>query len=157
ARGSPCLTRPTPGYGISRHAGGRWVSAGDIAERMRTGAALQQALHEMEAIMRNAPVGIILFTRERRIVRTNARCAEVFGYAADELIGAPARVLYRSDADYKALGREAGPLLARAKSFQTELFLRRKDGVDIWANRSSSGSAPSSGCATWRCTTRSPA
>jgi len=50
----------------------------DITDVKRTEEALHQTLREMEAIMRNAPVGII-FTRERRIFRYNRKLAEMFG------------------------------------------------------------------------------
>jgi PAS domain S-box-containing protein len=49
----------------------------DIDEATRTEDALHQTLNEMEAIMQNAPVGVIV-TRERRIVRYNPRFVEMF-------------------------------------------------------------------------------
>jgi len=85
------------------------VSAEDIAERMRTGAALQQALREMEAIMRNAPVGII-FTRDRRIVQANAKFNEIFRFVV------------------------AAPLLSQGRPFQTQMPMRSQDGSDVWIN-----------------------
>jgi PAS domain S-box-containing protein len=48
----------------------------DITDAKRTELALHQTLREMEAIMRNAPLGII-FTRERRILRYNANVMPV--------------------------------------------------------------------------------
>ncbi len=105
----------------------------DITDAKRTEEALHQTLREMEAIMRNAPVGII-FTRERRILRYNRRLAEMFGFEGDEGVGLPARVLYRSDDEYRALGEIAAPLLSKGLPFQHELFMRRKDGSDFWLN-----------------------
>src|SRR5438552_17247876 len=73
--------------------------------------ALRQVQREMEAIMRNAPLGIG-FTRERRIVRYNARWAEMFGFEGDEAVGQPARITFLSDEHYAELGEVAGPLLS---------------------------------------------
>jgi len=95
--------------------------------------ALRQTRREMDAIMHNAPVGIG-FTRERRIVRYNARWAEMFGFDGDEAVGRLARVTYVSDEAYDAVAREAGPLLSAGKPFQTEHFMRRKDGSTFWTS-----------------------
>jgi PAS domain S-box-containing protein len=105
----------------------------DITDAKRTEEALHQTLREMEAIMRNAPLGIV-FTRERHILRYNAKLAEMFGFDGDQAVDLPARVLYRSDEEYEALGEVAAPLLSRGLPFQTELFMRKQDGSDFWVN-----------------------
>ena len=51
----------------------------DITEAKRTQEELQQSLRQMEAMMRNAPVGIG-FSRSRNIVHYNRRFGEMFGY-----------------------------------------------------------------------------
>jgi len=105
----------------------------DISEARRTQEALKQALREMEAIMRNASVGVLI-TRDRCMVRYNANFAEMFGFAGDAGLGQPARLLYRSDDEYSATGAEAGPLLGSGRPFQRELWMRHQDGHDIWVN-----------------------
>jgi diguanylate cyclase (GGDEF)-like protein/PAS domain S-box-containing protein len=105
----------------------------DIGKVKRTEEALHRTLREMEAIMHNAPVGIA-FTHDRRLVRYNAKFAEMFGFVGDRGIGLPGRVIYRSDADYEATGQVAAPLLSAGRPFQTEMYLRRQDGSDFWAS-----------------------
>jgi PAS domain S-box-containing protein len=95
--------------------------------------AKRQIEREMEAIMRNAPVGIG-FTKNRLIVRYNARWAEMFGFVGDEAVGKPARITYLSDEHYAQLSSVAGPLLSAGKPFQTEHFMRRKDGTPFWVS-----------------------
>src|SRR5215510_12988669 len=98
-----------------------------------TGSALRRSLREMEAIMQNASLGIV-FTRDRRITRYNPKFSEMYGYVGHDVTGLPARVLYRSDEEYDAVGRIAAPLLSEGKSFQRELYMRRRDGSDLWVN-----------------------
>lgn len=105
----------------------------DITSAKATSDALKQTLEEMEALMRNASVGILI-TEARRMVHYNPRFAEMFGYENDAGIGQLARVLYRSDEEYTEVGDQAGPLLSHAQPFQTELFMRRRNGSDIWIN-----------------------
>ncbi|HEX6708255.1 MAG TPA: PAS domain S-box protein [Albitalea sp.] len=105
----------------------------DIQVAKQTQEVLHQTLRQMEALMRNAPVGII-FTRDRRILRYNPRLAEMCGFDGDEAVGQSARIMYRSDEEYDSLGAVAAPLLSRGLPFHTELFMRRRDGSDFWVN-----------------------
>ena len=105
----------------------------DVSEERRSEAMLRKTLREMEAIMLNASVGVV-FTRERRIVRYNPKFQELFGIDGDSGLGVPARVLYRTDEEYLAVGRVAGPLLSQGKPFQMELWMRRRNGTDFWVN-----------------------
>lgn len=105
----------------------------DIEEVRRAQASLAETVRELDAILSNASVGIVI-TRDRRLVRYNASFADMFGFSGDEGVGLSGRVLYRSDEEYQALGRIAVPLLSQGKPLQTELWLRRRDGGDLWVN-----------------------
>ncbi len=105
----------------------------DITDAKQTEEALKLALHEVEAIMHNASVGVLI-TRNRLMVRYNRNFAEMFGFAGDSGLGRPARLLYRSDDEYATVGGIAGPLLGSGKPFQQELWMRRQDGSDLWVN-----------------------
>jgi len=105
----------------------------DIEQERNSREQLRIAMRELEAMMANAPVGILL-TRDRMIAHHNRKFAETFGFVGDEAIGRPARLLCRSDAEYEEVVRVAAPLLSAAQPFQPEMYLRRQDGSDLWMN-----------------------
>ncbi len=104
----------------------------DVSGRRRAQEELARVLLDQRAVLENASVGIV-FTRDRTVMRVNRKAEELFGCAPGELVGQPGLVFYPDEAAYEALGREAGPVLARGEAFQTELELRRKDGTLVWA------------------------
>jgi len=103
----------------------------DVTARRRAQDDLARVLVDQRALLDNASVGIV-FTRDRVVQRCNRRAEELFGYQPGELVGQPGAVFYPDDAAYAALGREAGPVLARGEAFRTEIELRRKDGRRFW-------------------------
>ena len=107
----------------NRAAGTVWIVE-DVTEA-------RQAEGEVQAIMTNASIGI-MFTRNRVIRRANPAFCAMFGYGADEALGASTRMLYPDDNAYVALGEQAYAQLGGGASFRTETTLVRKDGVRAW-------------------------
>ncbi len=83
---------------------------------------------EYEAVLANASIGIA-FTRERKFFLCNPKFAQMFGWAADELIGQSGEVVYTSPDSYQALGDIAIPILATGRQLDIEWEMRRKDGT----------------------------
>jgi diguanylate cyclase (GGDEF)-like protein/PAS domain S-box-containing protein len=107
-------------------------SARDITAERRSREALARALLDQRAILDNASVGIV-FTREQRVERVNAKTCEIFGCTEQDLVGQPGRIFYVDDESYAAIGAAAGPVLGRGELFQTELELCRRNGSRFWA------------------------
>ncbi|MET3134243.1 diguanylate cyclase (GGDEF)-like protein/PAS domain S-box-containing protein [Oxalobacteraceae bacterium GrIS 1.11] len=105
----------------------------DISDHKRDEGQLRRAMLEMQAIMESAPLAIG-FQRDKRILRYNRRFAECFGFTGDSGVGEDAQSLYPSPAAYQAVVKKARPLLARGKSFQTEMEMRRRDGSPFWSH-----------------------
>jgi diguanylate cyclase (GGDEF)-like protein/PAS domain S-box-containing protein len=93
---------------------------------------LHTALRRLEAIQKNAPLGIIT-TFNRLIIDCNDHFNQMFGFADGQAIGVHASGLFPSAEIYDELGKFAGPLLSNAKSVDLEIQMRRQSGDDFWA------------------------
>lgn len=86
---------------------------------------------EYQVLFDNAMVGIV-YTVDRHIARCNRRFEEIFGYGPGELDGKYLRMLYRSAAEFDAIGRVGYQLIRRSGLYEDERFMVRKDGKAIW-------------------------
>jgi len=126
--------KPLPaGIGNGGEGGEAGVTAifHDISDMRRDQRALRKAMLEQQAIVENAALGIV-FSRTGVLQELNLCASDMFGYGRHELEGAPAVIVYPSQAAYEELGRRAGPLLASGQPFSGEVELRRKDGSLFW-------------------------
>lgn len=114
-------------------SGGRYAIASlvDVTGVAAVESRLSQILAEQKALLDNTLVGI-LFSSAGRIVRLNARCAEMLGSPVEELVGQPTHTVFQSLSRFEAFGREAGPVLARGEPFHGTLETSRRDGATLW-------------------------
>ncbi len=79
----------------------------------------------------HAPVGIVL--TEERVIRTcNTTFADMFGYAADELIGQSFRMLYASHREFEAIRDIGFEALKTSGKYSDERLMPRRDGTLFW-------------------------
>jgi diguanylate cyclase (GGDEF)-like protein/PAS domain S-box-containing protein len=110
-----------------------WIDGiiSDISERKYNEMRIEALLAEQGAVLDNVMFGI-LYVRERRVVSTNRRFDELFGYAEGELVDDPVGVLFPSAEDC-AQGLEASaPVLARGDDYSEERLFRHRDGRLFW-------------------------
>ena len=100
------------------HRGSVWIVE-DVTARRRADEDLRRLVHEQQAVLDNAFVGIA-FVRDGVYQRCNPRFEEMFGYAAGELAGCGTDILC---AESDAWNEEAAPVERR---------YRRKDGSVFW-------------------------
>ena len=96
---------------------------------------------EFNAILENAPMGILL-TRGRTMVKANRPCAEMFGYASDELIGRPATIVWPDAERYREFVRRARCELSAGKTYREEAEFVRRDGERFWCRFSAKAIDP---------------
>ncbi|WP_127995929.1 PAS domain-containing hybrid sensor histidine kinase/response regulator [Piscinibacter defluvii] len=86
---------------------------------------------EVEAILNTVSLAIA-FVRGQRIVRINARHAEMFGFREEELRGAALSTLWPDESQFRAVRREALGALRQRQGYDVEVQLRRRDGSLFW-------------------------
>jgi PAS domain S-box-containing protein len=96
--------------------------------------ALAQQLHDAQRefdVLAETPFLGVGLTRKRRVIRVNARGAEIFGYLPEELLNTPPAQL----CDPKRLGALFDELRAQISAtgaYNAQGAFRKKDGSDAW-------------------------
>jgi PAS domain S-box-containing protein len=104
----------------------------DVTERKQLEGKLKETLEERETILANTTVGIAYLNTEGRLRWGNQAIYDIFGAkTADERLHSIESV-YLSREQYLQTGAEVAYALARGRTFQTELPMRRVDGSQIW-------------------------
>jgi len=96
------------------------VNARDVTAAERTRL-------EREAILETAAIGIAV-TRDRHFVLTNPFFDQLYGWPPGQLVGQHGSVVWVSEEDYRAIGTEFGPKLARGERVEIDRPARRRDG-----------------------------
>ncbi len=107
----------------------------DISERKQAEQELHRLSIEQQAMLDNELVGIIK-ARDRHILWCNKAMNRIFGYEANELIGASTRILYPDILAYQTIGDVAYPILHGQGVYRTQLEMARKNGEKIWVDLS---------------------
>jgi len=102
----------------------------DITEQIEARERLAK-LEALEASILEAIPHAVIGLQDRRVIFANDGVEHVFGWRAEELIGATTRVFYRSDRDWEAIARELYSTLEAQRTHSIEFPCRRKDGTDI--------------------------
>ncbi|MEI7610512.1 MAG: ATP-binding protein, partial [Rhodospirillaceae bacterium] len=105
----------------------------DITDRKRMEARMRQALEEQKLIFEHSTIGIT-FMRDRRFLRVNAMCAEIFGYSVAELTGSNSRMLYLSERAFQELAWKGYAIMSEGRTYRGEHQMVRKDGQRIWCS-----------------------
>ena len=103
----------------------------DVTEQRRADAETRALLAEQQLILDNAVIGLVV-CRDRQIISCNRQFETMLGFAAGELAGRSAVVIYRDEAEYLERGKEIYAALSNGKNFEEERRFRRKDGQPIW-------------------------
>jgi len=101
-----------------------------LMERNRAEGALKESEASLKSIFRVAPIGIGV-VHDRILTQVNDRICEMLGYAAEELVGNSARMLYPSDEDFEFVGREKYIQIRAKGTGSVETRWQRKDGSVI--------------------------
>jgi PAS domain S-box-containing protein len=101
-----------------------------FAEHQRMADALREGEASLRSIFRVAPIGIGV-VHDRVLIQVNDRICEMLGYAAEELEGRSARMLYPTDEDFEFVGREKYVQIRAGGTGSVETRWQRKNGEII--------------------------
>jgi len=113
---------------------GNWAGATHIVSDITSRKLAEDTLRRIEALESSILTAIphaVIRLKNRIITLANEGVRTVFGYSPEELIGKSTRLLYRSDADYEAIGRLSYPILERQKTYSHDFPCQKKDGTPI--------------------------
>ena len=102
----------------------------DITAQREAAEKLQEFQAMQNALLDALPIAV-MGMQGRRIVLANHAVEAIFGWKPEELIGRGTRVLYRSDEDYKQIGKSVYRALKKQRTFKMEFPCRRKGGKNI--------------------------
>jgi len=102
----------------------------DITAKREAAEKLQEFQAMQNALLDALPVAV-MGMQGRNIVLANHAVEAVFGWKPEELIGRGTRVLYRTDEDYRQIGKSVYRALKKQRTFKMEFPCRRKGGKNI--------------------------
>jgi len=126
--------------------GGFVTTYTDITERKQAEARLlesrnqlDEAMTELELILRNAYIGVLTVVPDkdggRRVMRrVNLALEQMLGYEHGELEGLSTRSLYPSDEEFEAVSSGYTRIVCTGQTYQGEHVFIRKDGQTIVGN-----------------------
>ncbi|WP_158284616.1 PAS domain S-box protein [Azospirillum sp. TSO35-2] len=103
----------------------------DVTGSKRIEEELAESRLQLDAILDNAPVGVVMVDGDRVIRRANKAFAATFQHRLEDIVGSKSRVIYGDDRVFEELGRRAYPLMSAGGQFDEEVMMRRADGTDI--------------------------
>lgn len=104
----------------------------ELEERVRQRSAeLAASARELELFVSNSPIAVAC-TVDGVIRKANPALGAMFGCASTDMVGMPAKAVYRTEEEYRAFGMIAGPLLSLGLPVHTEMWMRHQTGKNIW-------------------------
>jgi diguanylate cyclase (GGDEF)-like protein/PAS domain S-box-containing protein len=138
ARAELLLTETEPaGAGWPQHKG----EVGELAlafqhvieQRQQRQSETQAMLHQIEAVLDHAEVGIA-FTRNGHFELVSRQFCHIFRCEKQHVVGEATRLIHASDEAYQALSERARPAFMEHGAFDGELELMRRSGQTFWAH-----------------------
>ena len=104
-----------------------------VDQRQQRQSETQAMLHQLEAVLDHAEVGIAL-TRNGQFELVSRQFCRIFRCEKQNVIGQATRLIHASDEAYEALSARALPAFMEHGAFDGELELVRRSGQAFWAH-----------------------
>lgn len=113
----------------------------EVTDRKELEQRLTSTLQERETILKSSIVGIAFLTPEGRFRWANPAMMNLFGASAAEGFHTM-ETFYLSREQYLQVGGEVARAIAKGRSYQSEIQMRRLDGQLIWVSLSGQAVSP---------------
>ncbi|MDP3823959.1 MAG: diguanylate cyclase [Burkholderiales bacterium] len=104
-----------------------------IEQRQQRQSETQAMLHQIEAVLDHAEIGIAL-TRNGQFELVSRQFCHIFRCEKHQVVGQTTRLIHASDEAYQALSDRARPAFMAHGAFDGELELMRRSGQTFWAH-----------------------
>lgn len=112
------------------------VMSHDISQGIRSERIVRESRDFFVNLVETLDAGVIITTREARVVMTNRTAQELFGLTSEEFETLDMRAMHVSDHAYEQFLTEALPLVDAGGLFRAEILLQRADGTPFDAELS---------------------
>jgi diguanylate cyclase (GGDEF)-like protein/PAS domain S-box-containing protein len=106
----------------------------DITDRKASEMALREAEERFRTSFDEAPIGMILVSREGRVLQANRAFCEIVGHGHDDLTGTSVQTLTHPDDRETSLSWMNRLLSGEVSSYQIEKRYLHSDGRAVWAS-----------------------
>jgi len=108
----------------------RTVSSGqDVTERIRADQTLRRSEARYRNLFNSIRDAILVAGTDRKIIGCNSAFTDLFGYEESEILGQPTSMIYESDEEFVAMGRELQANIADPNFVQTIRYRTKTGGV----------------------------
>jgi diguanylate cyclase (GGDEF)-like protein/PAS domain S-box-containing protein len=128
------IGRASPQLGDDGETNGYAATFTDISELKHTSEALSEAKWMLETTFASMQDAVFLLDEEKdEILHVNDAAHNLFGYAIEEIEGAPLSLLFPDDADYQRYRGRLREQIAGFGVFRTDARMRCRDGLHLLA------------------------
>lgn len=107
--------------------------AHDMTEKKQAEDRLNSVMAYRDAILANAPIGLAVYSFDRRCTEANPAFCAIFGYTEAELVGKSSRILFHDDAAFEEFGGKIWSVVAEGGTYSADMPMCRRNGTAIWA------------------------
>jgi PAS domain S-box-containing protein len=103
----------------------------EITQRKKAELSLQKSEEQFRLVFQNAPIGIVIISRDGRIISVNKSFCDTLGFAREEVLGIPIKHLFEKD-DLDGFSEESFDFRGQpVADINSQKVLLKREGTEI--------------------------